>query len=33
MKQNKITSKYLFVTILNIVITLAEFLGGIFLAH
>ena len=30
MKQNKITSKYLFVTILNIVITLAEFLGGIF---
>lgn len=30
MRQNKITSKYFFVTALNIIITLAEFLGGIF---
>lgn len=29
MKHNKITSKYLFVTLLNIVITISEFLGGI----
>lgn len=33
MRQNKITSKYFFVTALNIIITLAEFLGGIFLDH